>query len=328
MVTLIETDSYFDHVIQDVNAAHNRICIISLILSNDSSTEPLIQSLVRAAHRGVKVTIAADFSSQFYPEGVLSIAPRLAYQGFSAKLTDMIHRLTTAGVTFRWVSQTGIFMFGGRTHSKWVVIDSIAYVFGGINLSRTSLLASDYMLRLCSADLSDMIFREHHKILQADRRSTAARSRSYPTQFGRLLIDGGLPGDSIIYRAATKLAQKSTNTLLVTQYCPAGKLAAALRAVDYRIFYNSNRHFNDRMARFLTFYNQSTSQLTNMYRRDRYIHAKFMIATLPDGTKQAITGSHNFVAIGGLLGTREIALETTDPDIIRQLEIFYEKNIA
>jgi cardiolipin synthase len=65
-----------------------------------------------------------------------------------------------------------------------------------------------------------------------------------------------------------------------------------------------------------------------MYTRNRYLHAKFMIFTMPDGSKVALTGSHNFVYAGVLLGTREIALETRNPKIIRQLESFFESHVA
>jgi cardiolipin synthase len=49
---------------------------------------------------------------------------------------------------------------------------------------------------------------------------------------------------------------------------------------------------------------------------------------MQDGTKRAITGSHNFAYTGVLLGTREIALETADPTIISQLEEFIAKKIV
>jgi len=59
-----------------------------------------------------------------------------------------------------------------------------------------------------------------------------------------------------------------------------------------------------------------------------YLHAKFIIFTMKDGSKTAISGSHNFAYTGVLFGTREIALETTNPQVIGQLESFYKKYIA
>ena len=43
--------------------------------------------------------------------------------------------------------------------------------------------------------------------------------------------------------------------------------------------------------------------------------------------KVAITGSHNFVSGGVFLGTREVALETTNKKIIIQLERFFKEHV-
>jgi len=64
------------------------------------------------------------------------------------------------------------------------------------------------------------------------------------------------------------------------------------------------------------------------YKKEPYLHAKFIIFTMEDGSKVAITGSHNFAYTGVLFGTREIALETTDPNVIEQLESFYRQYVA
>ena len=71
-----------------------------------------------------------------------------------------------------------------------------------------------------------------------------------------------------------------------------------------------------------------TSGFKTLYKKKPYIHAKFIIFTMKDGSKVAISGSHNFAYTGVLLGTREIAIETTNKDFIGQLESFYKKYIA
>lgn len=70
------------------------------------------------------------------------------------------------------------------------------------------------------------------------------------------------------------------------------------------------------------------TNLKTDYRRQPYIHGKFIICTMADGSKVAITGSHNFAGGGVWLGTREIALETSNLKIIDQLEDFIEKYLA
>jgi cardiolipin synthase len=65
-----------------------------------------------------------------------------------------------------------------------------------------------------------------------------------------------------------------------------------------------------------------------LYTRPHYLHAKFMLFDMPGGKRVALSGSHNFVNGGAFLGTREIALQTEDPDIIRQLEEFWQNYVA
>ena len=48
---------------------------------------------------------------------------------------------------------------------------------------------------------------------------------------------------------------------------------------------------------------------------------------MPNGNKIAITGSHNFMFGSVVLGTREVALETSDTAIIAQLEKFFKNHV-
>lgn len=53
-----------------------------------------------------------------------------------------------------------------------------------------------------------------------------------------------------------------------------------------------------------------------------------MIFTMPDGSKIALTGSHNFQNGGVILGTRELCLETSSPQIISELEVFFKNTLS
>ena len=64
------------------------------------------------------------------------------------------------------------------------------------------------------------------------------------------------------------------------------------------------------------------------FRRSGYIHAKCIIFTMPDGQKVALSGTHNFERGGVLLGTREIALETDQPELIEALETYARTYIS
>jgi cardiolipin synthase len=74
-----------------------------------------------------------------------------------------------------------------------------------------------------------------------------------------------------------------------------------------------------------------TSMLVNRtatrYRRKQYLHAKCIVFYLKNGKRVAITGSHNFVWGGVMLGTREIALQTKSPHVIEQIEDFFHTHV-
>lgn len=303
----------------DVRKAKKRIAIFSHIIAYDESTEELVSALCEAAKRGVSVEVAGDV----FTYGILGgwkVVPLKPNERIRA-LRTMVKKFKKSGVQYRWIGQFGPFLFAGRSHVKWSVVDNKAYSFGGVNLYSKGLReVTDYML--CSEDrlLCDKLVEEHHRIASADRRGKFHRSREFAVKTGTVLLDGGLMCDSIIYRRACELAEKATTTTYVSQYCPTGKLGRILDDRGAQLYFShwsqasgANNRLLIRSSMWLTGYK------TN-YQRDMFIHAKFILFTMPDNTKIAITGSHNFVWGGVVLGTREIALETTDHAIISQLE--------
>ena len=144
-----------------------------------------------------------------------------------------------------------------------------------------------------------------------------------------MLLDGGKINRSIIYKHAVRLAKKAESILLVSQYCPAGELARILKKKPATsIYFNPKGSAKDPVNNIMIGTRSTVKSLTTSYRRPRYLHAKFMIGIMPDGTKLAITGSHNFSTLGVRAGTREIALETSDPGIIDQLERFFTRYVS
>lgn len=142
-----------------------------------------------------------------------------------------------------------------------------------------------------------------------------------------ILIDGGFFGDSIIYRRACQLASKASNVILVSQYCPTGKLAKLLTKTNCQLYFNPVANAQG-VDRFVIRVGMFLSGHKTLYDKSRYLHAKFMIFDLPDGSRVALTGSHNFVNAGVLFGTREVALQTENPGTIKQLDDFLKRFIV
>lgn len=293
-----------------------------MVFADHNTTHELIAELEAAARRGVLVTIAADVFT--YGEVSSGFLP-LRYYSAGASATDkMVKALKKAGVKFSWLGRNRLTFFNGRTHSKWCVIDNTIFSFGGINIYDTGIKNEDYMFMLEDERLADRLVLEQQRILRAEKKSINYPSVAYEHPKMDIFFDGGFIGQSIIYRRACELAKQANHIVFISQYCPTGRLARILKKKPTEFYYNRPAQAEG-LNRFVIAISQYISGLTTSYTQEKYLHAKCIIFTLPDGTKHAISGSHNFAYTGVLLGTREVAIETDDATIIRQLETFYKK---
>lgn len=316
---LIPSGSYIDIVSQYIDKAEHRIACTSLIFLNDPTTKPLIKSLADASRRGVNVTVNADFSTFSYSAGGGRPASYFSKHVIPAKSSQQI--LTSSGAEFDWMGQNVWFMFAGRTHSKWIIVDDDVFSFGGMNISHKATNNADYMFHFHDHNLANKLIGEQTRIRSANKMGAIYKSHQFQSDYGTVLVDGGMIGDSLIYRRACQLASEASSICFVSQYCPSGKLGRTIKNKPHKVYFN-HPHNLDFLTKSLIVYAQKTSGLDNLYSRDAYIHAKYMIGEMPDGSSRAITGSHNFTPAGVWAGTREIALETTDPEIIARLKDF------
>ena len=323
--TLLLPPRYVSDAAKHIRGASSRVTFLSMILSDDPTSDELIDALADAAERGIVVEMAADVFT--YAELGGFFFPTQYKTRQSRSSTRMGKRLQRSGVKFTWLGRSNATIFSGRTHIKMCVVDDIVYAFGGVNLYQSGIENNDYMFKVKDAALAEKLVAEYARLTRADAGDYAYRSHSFTHQDSTILIDGGIVGDSIIYRRACALAAEASDVLFVSQYCPNGKLARILKSNKAQLYFNqpSNaKGFNKAAIRIAMFF----TGLSTLYTRSRYLHSKFMIFTMPDGQKIALTGSHNFSGTGVLLGTREIALETQDPATIKQLEDFWKQHVA
>lgn len=322
--TLLLPEAYIDDVTKQIKLAKKRISILSMVVADDNSTDELIDSLAEAAERGVEVKIAADIFTYgelggfFWPT---------RYRGKkSRETTQMSKRFRKSGVHFTWLGKNRITIANGRTHIKWCIVDDVVYSFGGVNLYEEGINCNDFIIRVIDEQLADELVNDYDRLITADAGGYSTPSHKIKFNDDLVLVDGGFFGDSIIYRHACKLARESFRIRLVSQYCPTGKLGRLIKKTNSELYFNPPKNAES-INRFIIKTGMMISGHKTKYKKSKYLHAKFIIFELFDGRKVAITGSNNFVYIGVLLGTREIALQTEDPKIIKQLEDFLENNV-
>lgn len=324
--TLLLPKEYLKQATSYVRKAKKAISLVALVVANDAETDEFLRALGSAAERGVKVEVAADTLTFGELSGHLK---PLKYHTMEAKETrKMIGILRKQGVRFTWVGNFSSLAFTGRNHMKCLVVDDTIFSFGGVNIDDESLQNIDYMFRLKDERLALELREDIGRIVAADRHNFAYRSHEfrYDTRT-KILVDGGFMGDSIIYRRACQIAEHAKEITVVTQYCPTNKFSRLLKKTSSKLYFNLPQNTSSAVNRVFIRFNMFTSGHASLYKGSTYIHAKFIIALLEDGSKIALTGSHNFTYAGVLAGTREIALETTDPKIISQLENFLDTNV-
>src|SRR5690606_22896558 len=136
-------------------------------------TDDLIEALVTAARRGVDVHVAADVftyldvAGLFLPKRYLTKKKRTSL-ALNRKLTD-------AGVKFSWLGRDRGLPFRGRTHTKFCVVDDVAFSFGGVNLDDQGVSNADYMLRFDDEDLADDLAELFHRVEGVNRRFAGHR---------------------------------------------------------------------------------------------------------------------------------------------------------
>lgn len=321
---LFTPPAYIDALIADIEQAKQRVLLFSHILGYDSSTEKLVAALCDAAEHGVPVEVASDVFT-YGIMGGWKITPFRPDKRIRAVHT-MVKKLKKSGVQFHWIGQFGPILFAGRTHVKWCVVDDTVYSFGGVNLYKEGVRTADYMLGGKDVALGNRIAEEHARIVRINLQGRSYASHRFPCASGMVLIDGGRLFDSIIYQRACELAEQARDIVLVSQYCPTGKLGKILHAKGAKLYFSRWRLARG-LNRFLIRVSMASTGYKTLYKRNVFIHAKCIIFTMPDDRKVALTGTHNFVRGGVLLGTREIALETSNTHIIAQLEDFLREHI-
>ncbi|MFZ2513627.1 MAG: phospholipase D-like domain-containing protein [Candidatus Saccharimonadales bacterium] len=324
-VRVLAAKEYVAEATRLVRAAQSRIVLFTMIMTYDAYTEEFFDALCGAAQRGIPVEVAGDI----FTLGVMSFeTDGQVWNNSGIKSTlKMRERLEDAGAHFSWVGQLGPILYAQRTHLKWCIIDDAVFCFGGVNLYKNGITSLDYMLLLNDAALANRLVSEHERLCSANRSGSWYKSFSFDCTAGRVLVDGGIIGRSLIYRRACELAAQASDILYISQYPPGATLVRSFAGKQTRLYYNRwQQAFG--MNKMLLRLRSLRGKWPTEFRRSGYIHAKCIIFTMPDGQKVALSGTHNFERGGVLLGTREIALETDQPELIEALETYARTYIS
>ena len=294
----------------------------------------LVAGLEAAARRGATVHLAVD--AYIFLKGRASFAgPLLLHntmpkrlRGEFAEKAAVLESLAAAGVVCTLTNQPKRAFsnpFGGRSHIKYAVIDSEAYI-GGCNLDNPDNM--DVMAGRQDQQLAAYLHNFANDTRQAAGTAFMEGSdRTVALAGASLVIDAGVRGQSLILQQALDLIDSARAKLLITsQFFPNGVtarhiLAAHKRGVAVTILYNHPSKFtkNERLPQYVhvawSKLRMPTELTANQLpKTSPYLHSK-IIAT----ESAAMVGSHNYVQTGVTFGTAEIALKVDSADFLRQV---------
>ena len=145
---LLESSDFIEDAIKEVKLAKDRVVLIAMVISNGELTQEFLGSIREASKRGVKVRMAADYITFIELGGFL--VPTNKFSKSSKQINAAVADLRSAGVEFTWLGVNNWFVASGRTHCKWLIIDSVVYSFGGVNVYDFGIKNTDFMLKINS----------------------------------------------------------------------------------------------------------------------------------------------------------------------------------
>jgi phosphatidylserine/phosphatidylglycerophosphate/cardiolipin synthase-like enzyme len=346
--TFLSRSEYFTALINDIarTPSGQRVYLVTMGFDpNEPLIEKILHALNQAAQRGVHVVLLIDAINFLVNRANLRPGPLFFNHSFDrlrgkyALCYAALEALRIAGGSYRIVNiptKRIQLPFAGRSHIKSAVIGGRVYV-GGCNLEDAHQI--DVMVRWEDKKIANRL---------SDWFARIAESGDVRKVFGdvdlevaldnstQLLVDAGVPRQSLIYEEALRLIDEAQQELYMTcQFFPGGTTAKHLaiaqkRGVQIRINYSHPQaHKGSAPLQYIHQFSQRVqgvpaSLFTNMLPRSApKLHAKILASE-----RAVLVGSHNYVTQGVQFGTAEIALCSTDPIFIQALKSFVQQELV
>jgi cardiolipin synthase len=313
---LVVGQQYYQELLSALPLARRRITLAAMIVAEGTAMHRIFEEVEAAARRGVAVHVLVDI----YTGHWLARVPGMERWRVTRAAFD---RIVATGGQVHYYGRLGLNPVAGRCHVKVAVIDDAAYCFGGINLTDIAFEQTDYMLANHDAGLADQL----DELVQKIAGGQASVDLALPFDArSTLLYDAGLPHRSVIFERACQLTAAASQVYYVSQYGPSGRLGRIMPSTA-QLYFNRIWQMSP-PGNLLLMRDKARYRLRNLYTRSDYLHAKFMLFEMRDGTKALIAGSNNFNWDAVTYGTKEIALYSTDEALWQGLYDYLQTEVA
>jgi cardiolipin synthase len=346
-MTFYTKREYFDELNRRFAAATagTRILLMSMNFDPDiPEIAEVMTNLEGAAQRGADVSFGVDALDFILPNG--RPGPLFYHTELPAELSPPMQRRRSIleqlnshdnarAVILNQPSHRFSLPVAGRSHIKAAIIGNYLMV-GGCNLDDPEYI--DMMVGREDASGSDKLYRMLRSVLEAGSARKALGDTDQTIVLDEatsLLLDAGVPGQSLILDESLKLIDTAEKWLTITcQFFPNSVTARHLlqarnRDVALSILYGHLRHQG-----FIGGTGQLVSQLIErcrlpadmfkdgLARSQPKLHAKLIACE-----KGLMKGSHNYVRAGVRLGTAELTLRSSNAKLAVQARSFIEAAI-
>lgn len=320
---LVPADQYYDELLRAISTSERRVVMAAMVVRDDAKIHRILKALMAARQRGVEVHLLFDaftYLSFVYDQ----LEGGVSYRKANSRFKQTLKQLEEAGARVSSVGKLSLNPYRGRCHVKITVIDDLVYCFGGVNLADEAFANTDFMLATEDASLADYLDQLTARIVTGPRKGNIEHTLDGQNA---LLFDAGERRQSVIYNQACAWAERASRIYYVSQMCPSGRLAKLLNKTETICYFTraGQMPYPDRLA---VLADQKHYHIANNYQGEPYIHAKFILFELTNGTKALVTGSNNFSWRGVAYGTQEIALASTDPMLWDQIYQFMQDRVV
>lgn len=326
--TALTRAQYYTQLAQKINTTvrGDRVRVISMGFRPEKpDIHPILDALNNAATRGVDVHLIIDAMSflmtdRHIPGPLFAVKklPRRLPPPFSTRMRTLETLKQNGGKYTITNFPKRIFQnpTSGRSHLKLALINDEIFT-GGCNL--TQLHHLDLMVYWRDKPSAEWLNKLVDSIIAKQNVAEALRYKDQSFTIDdetTLLVDCGVPGQSIIFDSALELIDTAEKQILITcQYFPNGQIATRLQAahergVEVKVIFNhpSIHYFPVNLGMHSTVRSEKRRLSPELFahvlpKGHRYLHSK-LLAT----DKGTIIGSHNFVPAGVRFGTAEIAV--------------------
>lgn len=205
----------------------------------------------------------------------------------------------------------------GMDHKKIVIIDDEVFI-GGPNFGNKDLQRDDVMLHTNNPAILSAI----ESIFTSQTSNNQEDSIIHCDPYNTIITDGGKKNKSIILDEVKQtIDQENESIILISQYIPSGNLLSKLnRAVERGVQVQVITTVATPSGKIKELASSITTGTEkpkfSIKRTSGRLHSKVILF----GNRKAVIGSHNFDEFMVKLGTKEVSLFTTEPDLITQVQ--------